>query len=77
MALTADDATRITNSGFFEALSDWMESQTEAGTFPTLNSNQHPTKIEATTQPFLFQNGESESAIYQMTCRLSYDQDKP
>jgi hypothetical protein len=79
IALTADDATRLANSGFFEGVADWFESQTLAGVFTglTLNSNQHPTIIEAVSQPFLYQQGESETAIYQMTCRIEYDQDKP
>ncbi len=77
MAYTADDAARIANNGFLEAVATWFESQTKAGTFPTLNSNQHPTKMEATTQPFLFQAGESGASVYQMTCVLLYDQDAP
>lgn len=77
MAYTADDATRMANNGFFEAVSDWFESQTNAGTFPTLNSNQHPTKIEATATPFLYQEGESDISVYQMSCALLYHQDKP
>lgn len=77
MALTPDDATRIENQGFFEGVSDWFESQTKSGTFPTLNSNQHPEEIEATSQPFLYQQGESETAIYQLSCALTYKQDAP
>ncbi|RPJ29447.1 MAG: hypothetical protein EHM33_00950 [Chloroflexi bacterium] len=77
MAYTADDAARIANSGFFEGVAAWLESQSEAGTFPTLNTNQHPTDIRATGQPFLYQQGESETAIYQMNCALLYDQDAP
>jgi hypothetical protein len=77
MAYTADEATRLANSGFYEALSDWFESQTEAGILPTLNANQTPLTIEAISQPFLFQQGESEIAIYQMTCKLTYEQAKP
>jgi hypothetical protein len=72
---TADEAVRITNNGFYEGISDWFESQTLAGTLPTLNTNQHPTLIEALSQPALFQQGESETGIYSMQCRLEYDQD--
>jgi len=77
MASTADEAKRLTNNGFYEGISDWFESQTIAGTLPTLNSNQHPTLIEALSQPALFQQGESNTGIYSMQCRLEYDQDKP
>ncbi len=77
MAYTADDIARIENNGFFEGVSDWLESQTNNDTLPTLNSNQHPERIESTSQPFLYQQGESETAIYQMSCNLIYKQDKP
>ena len=77
MVFTVDDAVRLTNNGFYEGISAWFESQTLAGTLPTLNNNQHPTVIEATSQPALFQQGESGTGIYSMQCRLEYDQDAP
>jgi len=77
MESTADELERLSNNGFFEAFSDWLESQTLAETFPTLNANQHPILIEATSWGYLFQQGESDTGIYSIQCRLQYEQDAP
>jgi len=74
MLYTADDATRLENNGFFEAFSDWLDSQTEAGTLPTLASGKTPIKIEALGWGYLFQEGESGTGIYNVQCRLEYEQ---
>ncbi len=73
-ALTADDAARLDNSEFFEEFSDWLESQTLAGTFPTLGSKQTATKIETTSSGALYEQGDSGIAIYQIICKLTYEQ---
>ncbi len=75
MESTADDLERLENSGFYETFSDWLETQTEAGTFPTLSTGQTPELIEATGWGYLFEQGESETGIYQVNCRLVYKQD--
>jgi len=72
--LTADDAARLDNSEFFEEFSDWLESQTLAGTLPTLGSNQTATKIETTSSGALYEQGDSGTAIYQVVCKLTYEQ---
>jgi len=71
---TADDLNRLASSGFYEAFSEWLESQTEAGAFPTLASGRTPEKIEAVGQGFLFRQGESSTGVYQITCKLTYEQ---
>jgi hypothetical protein len=77
MESTANELERIANNGFFEAFADWLESQTNANVLPTLNANQHPTIIEATGWGYLFQQGESDTGIYSIQCRLEYEQDRP
>lgn len=72
---TADDAARLTNQGFFEELGAWMESQTLAGVLPTLTGKLHAEKIEAVGQAFLAEQGPSNTAIYQIQCKLTYTQD--
>jgi len=74
MASTADDPNRVANLGFFEAFSDWLDSQTEAGTLPTLGANQTAEKIEAVIGGYLLEQGQSETAVYQITCKLTYEQ---
>lgn len=72
---TADDLERLGTSGFYEAFSDWLESQTEAGVLPALGSGQTAEKIEALGWGYLFEQGVSETGIYQVQCRLRYTQD--
>jgi len=72
--MTADDATRLANSEFFEEFADWLEAQTEAGTLPTLGTGQTATNIEATLGGALYEQGESGQAIYQIQCKLTYEQ---
>ena len=75
MESTADDLGRLENSGFFETFSDWLETQSEAGTLPTLAAGQTPELIEATGWGYLYQQGNSDTGVYQIQCRLVYQQD--
>lgn len=74
MESTADDLERISNSGFYEALADWFETQTDAGTLPTLDTGKTATGIEALGWGYLFEFGESGTGIYQIQCKLTYTQ---
>jgi hypothetical protein len=74
---TADNLERLDNVGFYETFADWLESQTLAGTLPTLATGKTATKIEALGHGYLFQEGESSTGIYQIQCKLTYDQVKP
>lgn len=71
---TADELERLESIGFFEAFAAWLKSQTAADTFPTLNAGQTPERIEALTWGYLYQQGESATGIYQITCKLTYKQ---
>lgn len=75
MESTADDLERLENNGFFETFADWLETQTEAGTFPTLSTGQTPELIEATGWGYLYEQGNSDTGIYQIQCRLVYKQE--
>ena len=72
---TADELTRLETSGFFEAFADWLESQTQTGTLPTLAAGKFATLIEAQSWAYLFEQGVSDTGIYQVNCRLEYQQD--
>jgi hypothetical protein len=74
MEMTADEGERLENAGFYEGFSDWLESQTNAGILPTLNANQTAEEIVTLGQPYLFQQGESSTGIYQIQCKLTYRQ---
>lgn len=71
---TADDAQRIEIMAFYEAFSDWLRSQTLAGTLPTLPDKHKATAIEAIDSGFLFQEGESQTGVYQLQAKLTYEQ---
>jgi hypothetical protein len=76
MFSTADEAERLESNGFFETFADWLESQTLTGTLPTFTGT--PTKtataIEASGWAYLYEQGQSETGIYQIQCKLSYSQ---
>lgn len=74
---TADEAARIVNNGFFEDFAAWLESQTNAGTLPTMENGKTAESIEAVGWGFISEQGESETAIYQITCKLTYYQIAP
>jgi hypothetical protein len=71
---TADNLERIETLGFYEAFADWLESQSAAGTLPTLGTKQTAEKIEALGWGYLFSPGESGTGIYQIQCKLTYQQ---
>lgn len=73
-AITADDAERIDNAGFQETFADWLEAQTEAGNLPTLDAGKTAESITATSWGYLFEQGESDTGIYQIQCKLTYRQ---
>ncbi|MBK8467732.1 MAG: hypothetical protein IPL32_18110 [Chloracidobacterium sp.] len=72
---TADEAERLENSGFYESLADWFEAQTAAGNFPNLGTGKIAESIESVSWAFLYEQGESATGIYQITCKLIYEQE--
>ena len=76
MESTADDLERLGTQGFFEAFADWLEQQTESGDLPTLGAGQTAESIETTGWGYLFQQGESQTGVYQIQCLLVYRQNQ-
>lgn len=76
MQSTADDLERIGNNGFYEALAEWFETQTEANALPILSTGKTAEKIEAVTSGYLLEQGESGTGIYSIQCKLTYEQEK-
>ncbi len=72
---TADDLERLETNGFFETFADWLESQSEDGILPTLDSGQTAIKIEATGWGYLFEQGQSQTGIYNIQCVLQYEEE--
>ena len=71
---TADELERLESLGFFEVFAAWLESQTLSEQLPTLDTKQSATLIEAVTSAYLYEQGVSDTGIYQINCRLEYDQ---
>lgn len=66
----------IDNSGFFETFADWLETQSEQGVLPVLDTGMKASKIEAVSSGYLFDiSGDFSNARYQIQCRLTYDKD--
>lgn len=74
MESTADNAERIDTQEFFETFSDWLETQTEAGVLPTLSTKKTALSIEALSWGYYIEEGESGTGVYQITCKLVYEQ---
>ena len=74
MESTADDLARLENLGFYEDLAAWFDSQTEAGELPDLGPKKTAIAIEALTWGYIFEQGESQTGVYQVNCRLVYEQ---
>jgi len=75
MESTADDLTRLENNGFYEAFAEWLDTQTAAGNLPELPEGKRAEEIEALGWGYLFEQGNSDTGIYQVQCRLVYEQD--
>jgi hypothetical protein len=74
---TADELARIDALGFYETLVAWLESQSRAGVLPTLDAGKTAWSIEASGWGYLYSQGDSATGIYQVQCRLIYEQAKP
>jgi hypothetical protein len=74
MESTADDLERVASSDFFETFSEWLDSQTLAGSLPTLGAKQTALSIEALGWGFLGEQGQSQTGVWQIQCKLTYEQ---
>lgn len=71
-AYGADVLQNMTNSGFFEKLSDWMDEQTKQRTLPELPQGMRARRLIATSTGYLMQSSGAISAKYQIQCELEY-----
>lgn len=70
----SDVLQNLANSGFYERLAAWLETQTRAGNFPQLPEGKTSQKIEAQSTGYLFTTG-PDVGRYQIQCRLQYYQE--
>lgn len=70
---TADEASRLESNGVFERLASWMEEQTEEDLLPDMPGNAIAEALSCTSWGYLLQQeGDPTSAIYQISCVLTY-----
>lgn len=68
------NGTRVDNSGFGEALADWISAQNAAGNYPEVEEAKVQ-EISVTTPFYLGPSGENDS-LYQMTVAIKYLKEK-
>lgn len=71
---SSDVLQNLANSGFYESLAAWLESQTRAGNLPALPKGKKAQAIEAQSTGYLFTSG-PDTGKYQIQCRLQYFQE--
>jgi hypothetical protein len=72
MESIADDFERLENVGFYENFAAWLDAQSEANSLPSLPAGLAAESIEATGWGYLHEEGESQTAVYQVQCSLIY-----
>lgn len=70
----SDVLTNIENSGFYEDLSNWIETKSKRQELPKLSKGRESIDIEVLDSGYLFQADE-DMARYQMQLRLTYYED--
>lgn len=73
--LTADDQERLETLDFYEAFAEWLDAQTLDGILPDLGTKRTADTIAATGWAYLYQQGQSDTGIYQIQIKLTYTQD--
>lgn len=67
-----DYLQNLTNNGFYQAFSEWLETQSKAGQFPTLVTGMTAQKISASGIGYVLETG-TDTARYQIQCSLEYE----
>ena len=65
---------QLDNLGLFERFADWLEAKSRAGELPALGEGRRARRLEVTTSGYVFAP-ETDTARYQIQCRLLYEQD--
>lgn len=77
MESTIDELSRLNSHEFFEAFAEWLRTQSGLDTFSEtldMDEGQTPFKITALGHGALIQAGDSQTGIYQIQCKLEYEQ---
>lgn len=66
-----DILDNIANSGFYDALSDWVQAQNKARNFPNMGTNKVVRNIKTTSTAYIFEAG-ADTARYQIPLQITY-----
>lgn len=72
---TAENIERLSSVEFYEAFSEWLEEQTEAGNFPDLGTNRTVERIEALDLATIIERT-TDTGVYQILCKLIYQEER-
>lgn len=67
----ADNSALVT-AEFYETFADWLDTQTEGGTLPTLDTGKTALSIEALDTATIIERAE-KTGVFQILCRLIYE----
>ena len=71
---TNTELERLESIGFFEIFAAWMKEQSDAGNLPVLGADRQAEEIMALDWGYLYEEGESKTGIYQIVCKLVFEQ---
>lgn len=75
MESTADELERLETNGFYEAFAEWLDEQANEDNLPSLSTGKTSHGIEALGWGYLYKQGDSDTGIYQVQCRLIYEEE--
>ena len=67
----ADNSALVT-AEFYEEFADWLDTQTEAGTLPSLDTGKTALSIEALDTATIIERAE-KTGVFQILCKLIYE----
>lgn len=70
-----DILQKLSDCGFFENLSDWLDAQSRTGNLPLLPEGKIPQKIEALSTGYVLTTESATTAKFEIQCRLQYFQE--
>lgn len=68
---SVDILDNIANSGFYDSLSDWVQTQNKTRNFPDMGTNKQVRNIKTTSTAYIFEAG-ADTARYQIPLQITY-----
>lgn len=69
---TLADDSGLDAAEFYEEFADWLDTQTEGGTLPTLDTGKTALSIEALDTATIIERAE-KTGVFQILCKLIYE----